>query len=159
MIKILTFSGHRNLDTNKIDSIRDRVKIKIQEAYTNGYKHFMVGGALGFDMIVLEELIKYKKEHITRDVKFTVEVAIPFKNHNEKWSIHDIIKFENLLDYTNKITYTSNSYDETCYSIRNKYMVDRSDKLIVYWKPNTYGGTFNAMKHGEDKGIFIENIY
>ena len=125
------------------------------------YNHFVVGGATGFDMLVLEELVNIKTNLKILNFKNIpiIEIAIPFHNHFDSWNIHDIIKFKELRSKVDIVTYTSDKYSENSYSIRNRYMINNSDRIIIYWDTISFGGTYNALKYSEYKQIFIENIY
>ena len=45
------FTGHRHLPPDKRNAVAASLIRAIAEAYSNGYRRFMCGGALGFDTI------------------------------------------------------------------------------------------------------------
>ena len=57
------FTGHRHLPPDKRNAVAASLIRAIAEAYSNGYRRFMCGGALGFDTIAALQVLELKKVH------------------------------------------------------------------------------------------------
>ena len=80
------FTGHRHLPPDKRDSAAASLGRAIEEAYKNGYRRFMCGGALGFDTIAALQVLDSRKEH--PDIKLIL--AIPCLDQAKRWYATDI---------------------------------------------------------------------
>jgi len=116
-------------------------------AIESNYTHFICGGAIGFDTWAAIEIIKLKKEY----KQISLELAIPCKNHDSKWTISQKI----LLEYTKKnadtVNYISQAYFKGCMQVRNKYMVDNSGLVIASFATN--GGTGATIKYANKNNV------
>ena len=99
---------------------------------------------------------KRKKETDKGEIRLIA--ALPFKNQAEKWSKKDKEIYEEILSYCDEIIFLSENYNKGCYHIRNRYMVDNSDKLICYFDGSS-GGTKYTVEYAEEKGLEIENLF
>jgi uncharacterized phage-like protein YoqJ len=43
------------------------------------------------------------------------------------------------------------------YEVRNRWMVDNSDKVLAWWD-GTSGGTKNCIDYADDKGVFVSYL-
>ena len=160
-MKTVAFSGHRNKVLNwsdiQIDYFKNKILVpKIKTYLKEDYNHFVVGGATGFDMWVLEILIMAKQAY----PRINIEVAIPFPNHTQFWKIQEVVEFNKLSKEINNITIVNERYDKSSYQKRNMYMINICDLLCVLHLPNNKNsGTFNAISYAKKLKIEVENLY
>ena len=168
MIKI-AFTGHRpnklggydwNTEKNKkiIKKLKQTIINKINEnKYNEKDFYFITGGALGIDQMAFDIISEYKK--IANSINIITEIAVPFKNQSNKWfNKIDINRYNRQLENANKVTYvdTLERYDKTStkqgeynykkLQIRNEYMVDNCDILVVVWD-GSKSGTKNCVDY------------
>ena len=118
--------------------------IKINE----GYNCFIVGMALGIDMIVAEILLELKLEY-----DISIECAIPCLNQESRWSRIQQERYKGILKKCDKVTYISrNEYTVDCMQKRNEYMVNNSDLVIAVWNGSA-SGTLNTINYAKGKNI------
>lgn len=160
-VKSACFTGHRDMPWG-LDLKNPKCKEfalntllpVIRNYYEHGYKVFRVGGAVGFDMIALITLLKFRKENA-----ITIEVCIPCKNHTAKWQKETKELFDKLLKQVDKVTRTSKfEYYAGCMQRRNEYMVTNSNAVIAYFN-GTKGGTANTITYAKEKGKKITVIH
>ena len=113
------------------------------------YKYFLIGMAVGFDMLCFEVLHNLKKEH---DIKLIA--CVPCENQSKNYSIQEKEKYDNFLSVADEIILISKNYTKYCMFNRNKFMVDNSSCLVAYLRENK-GGTKNTVKYAENKAINI----
>lgn len=58
----VAFTGHRSIAPEKVPELRRQVRGKIRLLYMLGFRNFVSGMAMGFDMLAAEEVIKLKEE-------------------------------------------------------------------------------------------------
>lgn len=152
--KAVCFSGHRphklpgGGDPN--DKRTSRIKYAIHRAVlrsiNEGYYIFISGLAEGIDLWASEEVIKMKETH--PDIKL---VAVkPMENQGANFSPEGKRLLEHALENADYIVCTSEHYSKYCYAIRNKYMVDHSDRLIAFIsKSSTRSGTNQTINYAK----------
>ena len=151
----LCFSGHRpdklggyDLTSAKNDRIMDKLNETIREAYTNGYRHFISGMALGVDMMGAIEVLTLRDDE---GLDITLECAIPCAEQYKNWTDGYKELWHNIVEKADKVTYVSNKpYNYVCMQNRNIYMVDNSS-LVVAVYDGSAGGTLNCLKYANSK--------
>ncbi len=145
-----SFTGHRNIPRPQYHEIADRLREKITRLYGIGVRHFIAGGAMGFDLIAAVVVLDFKKTH--SDI--TLELAIPCPKHNASWDMSDRELFKTVCEAADEVNIISPEYDRGCMFRRNRYMVDKSEYLIAYCTRTT-GGSYYTVNYAEKKGINI----
>jgi len=147
--KTCCFTGHRQLSMSEND-MKAKLYDLIMTAYEKGYRHFICGGAVGFDMLVAEQIIFLKNTL----AEITLEIAVPCQEQDKKYSELQKIRYNFILKHADKITKRDLPYDRYCMFLRNKYMVDNSSLVIAYYKGKP-SGTKNTIDYAKEKGINI----
>ena len=132
------FFGHREVE----DDIESILKETIVQLINEGVKNFYVGNHGAFDKMVYRVLKKICEENPT--VKFAVVLAyLSTKGNNYSNSIYP----EGLEKVPMRFAI----------SHRNKWMIDKSDYVIVYVKRNV-GGAVQFYEMAKRKGKKVINI-
>ena len=135
------FTGHRVLkkdfNDNKIDEI-------VEKLITNGYKTFLVGMAIGFDLKVFERLQNFKNKNID------IIACVPCKDQDKFYNKKQKEEYTEALKNADKIVYLSDEYFDGCMQQRNRYMVDNSSILIAYMYAKI-GGTIYTVNYAKKK--------
>lgn len=126
-----------------------------------GVRHFIAGGALGVDTDFAETVIEFR-DHVYDDI--TLEIAVPCKGQDLKWSADDKERYKQILEKADKVTILADHYTSFCMQKRNEYMIDHSDIVFAFWnRDKSTGGTVNAIKYAKRKNkrveMFILNDY
>lgn len=147
------FTGHRQLDENELPALVLRLDRVIDKLYQQGYRRFICGGALGFDMLAAERVIAYKKQH--EDVSLLL--AIPYAAQSSAWPIHEGQRYEQIIYHADETHVLSRAYYRGCMSVRNRFMVDRSACVICYLT-QTKGGTASTVTYAARENRIILNV-
>ena len=147
------FTGHRHLPPDKRDSVAAPLGRAIEEAYKNGYRRFMCGGALGFDTIAALQVLDSRKEH--PDIKLIL--AIPCLDQAKRWSDHDRGIYDMISAQANEKIVLSPEYYQGCMQTRNRYMVDHSSLCICYLY-SLHGGTAYTVRYAVSRDIPVINL-
>ena|SRR5665647_1963894 len=169
------FTGHRpdklggydwHTEKNKriITKLKDEIVKLINDTDDNHFR-FICGGALGIDQMAFA-VCKYIKLHTLKlnPVEIKIVLAMPFEKQACKWFNKDdvnrfnqqrrdtdeVVLVDTLEEYQCKIAPVGD-YHVSKMELRNRYMVDQSDKIIAVWN-GTKGGTYNCVRYAKQKG-------
>lgn len=159
---VACFTGHRpqklpwrfnENDTRCID-MKKQAKIKIENALLSGYKTFITGMALGFDIICAEIVLDFKKQY--PNIKLIG--ALPCKNQAALWSRKQQNRYNSILQQLDGVRCIYDTYiGSECMLERNRYMINSSSLVIALFdgKP---GGTKQTLEYAKAQGLKIDII-
>ena len=153
------FTGHRKLEM-PVRELEKKTSELIQKAISQGYTHFICGGALGFDMLAAEEVVTLRTiySHGATRKPITLEIAVPCADQTAKWSQKQQARYEAILECADAVNTLSKQYSRQAMSLRNKYMVSKSSLVIAYYIPDNTGGTKNTLAYAEKQGREIWHV-
>ncbi len=160
---ICSFTGHRpnalpwrNIESGeRFNNFKQRLKETIIQSINDGYTHFISGMAQGIDLLVAEIILSIRK---TND-KIFLECAIPCKNQTKSWDETMVNRYVNILDQANLVTFVSyKEYFKGCMQMRNKYMVDKSSRLIAVYDGVRLGGTSSTIDYAKKTGVDVKIV-
>jgi len=149
------FSGHRNVPFAKRRELKQRLKSEIAKAYTDGYRCFYCGMAMGFDLLAAEAALSSQSG--LEDLQ--VVAVVPFRGQAERWSIEAQAKYKAVLRTVDAVVVLNGQYYNGCLLRRNDYMVSQSSRLIAYYDGSCKGGTFYTVRKAMQQGLNIVNLY
>lgn len=152
--KTCCFTGHRELPTGwRRWKLAAELEKTIIAQIDNGIQFFGAGGALGFDTLAAQTILKLKKKY--PDIKLIL--VLPCLNQTRGWPTGAVEEYERIKAQADKIVYTSQEYTQGCMHKRNRHLVDNSSVCICYLiKEN--GGTAYTVDYAWDKGLKVINI-
>lgn len=147
------FSGHRNIPVSEVAWVEQRLDDAVTYLHEQGVTTFLTGGALGFDTIAAE--IVLKKRMVYRDIGLII--AIPCKDQAKMWSQKAICCYERLKVAADDVIILSQHYYDGCMAKRNEYMVSQSRYCVCYLT-RPYGGTASTVRYAKQNGLIVYNI-
>lgn len=144
------FTGHRQIKANFNSDILVR---GIEYLINKGVDTFICGGALGFDTICAQEVLKAKERH----PEIKLHIYAPCTNQSERWSSKDKEIYEEILKKADFVDMPSHSYTSDCMKIRNYKMVDNAAYCICYLN-NPRSGTGQTHAYAKRKGLTVYNL-
>ena len=125
----------------------------VEQFYTQGYRKFVSGGALGADQIFARAVLMNKHPDIE------LIIARPFPSQASKWPDKSQQEFERICTAADEIVDVSpDPYSPAKMQIRNKWMVDHSGCVIALWNGKESGGTWNCLSYAREQGKTIYHI-
>jgi uncharacterized phage-like protein YoqJ len=155
------FSGHRpqkldsfaKNDYDSLDDFRESVRVEILKAIDMGYKSFICGMAMGFDLICGSLVVEIKAQDKFRDIQLVAAMPFPKHGTSSHWSEdHKLV-----LSKADKVEIVCPTFSRQAYLARDRYMVDCSSLLICYFL-GLPGGTAYTVKYAAEKGLRIINL-
>lgn len=182
------FSGYRPdkfgflLNENDLNYVNliNNLNAEIKELYFKGYRNFIYGGALGFDIIAAEAVVNLKSKSksveksngnnlkkefgknskkekpLFEDINLFLYKPYPEqeKSFGEEWKN----RYTSLLPFCKKIKLISSGYYNGCFHKRNRQMVDDSSVLVTFYT-GIAGGTKATYNYALKSGTEIINLY
>lgn len=150
---VCCFSGHREIPEQEREALMRLLDKYINEFACCGIKHFLCGGALGFDTMAARAVLRARE----RDGGICLALAIPYRGMETRWNEAARLEFEDILSQADSVHYIAGEYDRDCMLRRNRYMVERSTHCLCYMTRNT-GGTAYTVAQALKKGLEVINI-
>ncbi len=154
------FTGHRVVAARLRDEVIAAVDCRIKELYHAGFRYFMAGGALGFDMLAEVEVLRAAR--FDDDIKLIL--VLPCRDQTSQWEnmpgyVEHLRKYKQILGMADCVVYVNDFYTDTCMRERNRYMVDRSSACIAYYNGYPRSGAGQTYRMAEADGLEIFNIW
>ena len=146
------FTGHRLL-SRQDEAIIAQLDDLLEMMYRRGYRDFLCGGALGFDMLAAEYVIRLRGKH--PDVRLIF--VLPCADQSARWKAADCRRYERLLYMSDETRVLSPRYYDGCMQVRNAYMVDRSYICVAYMK-KLHGGTLSTVRYAAQQDVTVINL-
>lgn len=148
------FTGHRAIPAGQLEEIVARTTAKVRELISEGYRCFVVGGAVGYDTLAAELLFWLRD---TEHLGISVILAYPFDGYTNAWKEEQKATYARLLPlYDERICVTA-AASRGAYLQRDRYMVAASSMCIAYCTRRT-GGTAYTIRYAAKKGVPVINI-
>lgn len=122
--------------------LKARLRGAVEQAYADGFRHFISGMARGCDQYFAEIVLELRREH--PDV--TLEAAIPCEEQAAAWKEPERERYFRLVEQCDLETMVQRHYDRGCMQRRNRYMVDRAARLIAVYD-GLLGGTMYTIHY------------
>ena len=171
----ICFTGHRpdklggyDWNTPKNKRIMEKLKSSLIELINSTHENhfrFICGGALGIDQMAFE-ICDYLKNSTFKLNPIIIEtiLAMPFEKQACKWfKQSDVDRFNSQRSRADEVVLVDTiegyklceidigEYHPAKMDLRNRYMVDNSDKVFAVWN-GTKGGTGNCVNYAKKKG-------
>ena len=142
------FTGHRDIPPEILPALAAKLEAAILELIADGIRYFYAGGALGFDTLAAEIVLRLRDQF----PQLQLILALPCREQTRGWFAASVKRYESILRRANEVVYTSEHYTRGCMQRRNRYMVDRADLLLAYFTGRR-GGTKYTVGYAERRGI------
>ena len=153
-LKRCCFTGHRPEKLNiSGDEVKIRLKKAILQAIEDGFTVFISGMARGVDMWAAEIVLEIRETN--KDIKLMC--VSPFKGFEKSWKAEERLKYMNIINQADYVKFVFERYSRMCFQIRNRFMVDNSERVIAAYNGES-GGTRNTVLYAMDNDVETVNI-
>ena len=136
-----------------LPEIAERLENALIALIEQGYRYFGAGGALGFDTLAAQAVLRLRERH----PQIRLILVLPCLNQTRGWLQENIDTYEEIKRCADKVTYTSEHYFRGCMQKRNRHLVKNSSCCICYLTKES-GGTKNTVDFAKTSGIKIVNL-
>ena len=148
--KTICVTGHRKVPDDKQAYVRHKLTQEVKSALNDGYRTFITGFADGTDMLFAQVVNEQRGEY----PDIFLEAALPSPKRIKRLNS----KEQELLRECNGITFTSKENVRGSFFIRNRYMVQQSDRVIAVYDGREEGGTFSTMRYAKVMGCELRVV-
>ncbi len=154
------FTGHRVLSSGVRDGLTAAVDRVIRDLYKAGYRYFMAGGALGFDMLAETEVLRAARF----DEEIKLILVLPCRDQTIPWKkmpeyMEHLRRYKQILGMADYVVYMNDFYTETCMRERNQYMIDHSSVCVAYYNGAKHSGAGQTYRMAVADGLEIFNLW
>ena len=114
-------------------------------------RHFISGMARGADLYFAEAVLELR----ARRPDVVLECARPCESQADRWPEGERVRYQGILDRCDYETLVQHRYDRWCMMRRNRYMVDRSARLLAVYDGVPKGGTAQTLAYALRKGLHV----
>lgn len=147
------FTGHRDIPSDLAGYLLGRVMDGINCLYRHGVKTFLAGGAVGFDTLAAQAVLKCKEAH----PDICLILVIPCRDQAKYWKQDDRNAYESIKELADGTVCLSEHYHRGCMQQRNRYMVDHSCTCMCYLTQSK-GGTAYTVGYAKSRGVAVFNL-
>ncbi len=148
------FSGHRCLpeDPRLLPALEDAIR----RASGAGCRRFLCGGALGFDTLTAQTLLR-KQQNLR------LCLVLPCRGQERAWPQADQETYWEILRQADEWEFLQGDYTPGCMLRRNRVMASRSGRGLFLWDGRKSGGTAYTLRYfrllGEARPVLWENLW
>lgn len=147
------FTGHRKIPEEEREQLARRLEATVEELIRAGVRYFVAGGALGFDTLAAQTILKLRTQY--SQVKLIL--ALPCETQTRGWPEEDVRIYEEIKKAADKVRYTSVEYTRGCMHKRNRHLVDHSGVCVAYLTESR-GGTAYTVDYARKNGVPVINL-
>jgi len=153
--KTCCFTGHRpDGIIERPEDLEYEFDTALRQACLDGYTTFLTGMAKGFDIIAAEYVLLLRQSG--SPVRLVCAMPYPAfgARGKDEWSERS----RRILGQADDIVYVCDHYHRGVFQQRNRWMVDRSSRVIAYYK-GTDGGTKNTVEYAAKRNRTVINLF
>lgn len=155
------FTGHRpeklpwreDEEDPRCLALKAKLSAALEDSCERGIRHFMCGVDLGAGFYFCEAVIALRE----RRPEITLEAVLCCEEQASHWTEQDRERYFNLVANCDQETMVQRRYDEGCVLRRNRYMVERSSRLIAVYS-GLLGGTMYTISYAQKRGLDIVTL-
>ncbi len=150
MEKVCCFTGHRSINETDKAALVAALRRVLPDLINEGVTVFKTGGAIGFDTLAAEEVLRLKNNF--PNVK--LHIYVPCLDQNRFYTDEQNEVYLRHINAADKIFCISESYKRGCMQKRNRALVDGSDCCVAYLNRQS-GGTAYTVSYAEKNGVRV----
>lgn len=131
---------HRDIPDEQVSHIKKSLEQEIDRAISDGFSCFISGFADGVDLLFAGIVA----ERITKNPALKLIAAIPYRRRLD--TLQKSERTKALIDLCTEIYVAAEDYRPSVYAKRNRYMVDRSERVIAVYDGREKGGTVGTIR-------------
>lgn len=137
----VAFTGHRSYD-GRCDAALAQC---LRELHARGFRTFLCGMAVGFDMAAAEVLLALGLPGVR------LVAVVPFPDQPQRFGPRDRARYEALLAAADETVTIADAYHPGCYAQRNDFLVAHASVVVTYYDGSP-GGTRYTVRRAERCG-------
>ncbi|MDL2259287.1 DUF1273 domain-containing protein [Deltaproteobacteria bacterium OttesenSCG-928-K17] len=135
--------------------LQETIRLAVEGTIEGGYRRFLCGMAAGFDLLCAEVILDLKRYGLIDNDEAWLVAVLPYGEHkvSSAWQP----RHDRVLEAANEVVVVAPKYRPGVYYQRNRYMVEKSYRLICYYDGRR-GGTQYTVRYAENLNLEIINL-
>ncbi len=147
------FTGHRTLPRGVIRHLIPRVTDGVSYLLDHDVRHFLLGGAVGFDTVCARALLCMKLSGFDLDI----HLVLPCREQDCFWSPEDREIYREVMRYATSVKEIEDYYTPKCMAQRNRFLINSSSVCIAYVE-HAKSGAGQTLRMAQKAGLTIYNL-
>lgn len=147
------FTGHRKIMEENLEWLEERLYEEIENLILSGVLSFKCGGALGFDTMAAQTVLKLKEKY----PYISLHLILPCRGQELFWPLESQKLYRDILDKADLTEVLSERYYKGCMQNRNRRLIEGSEVCLCYLEQMA-GGTLYTVNYALKKGLRIINL-
>ena len=122
------FTGHRIIKVT--DEIQGILTAVLEDLIENGADVFYAGGAVGWDMLCEQCVLKLRRKY--PHIKLKVILPCPAEEQTSDWDDKDRFEYSEILMQADSREIVSRHYEDGCMKKRNQRLVELADCCVCW---------------------------
>ena len=146
--KTCCFTGHRVIPARSLPALAKELEQTLRRLIGAGVRYFGAGGALGFDTLAAETVLRLKGEY----PGIRLILVLPCRDQTRGWREADVRRYRDILSRADKVVYTAERYSPGRMHRRNRHLVENSSVCVAYCTRETGGSAYTAQ-YARQRGL------
>lgn len=146
------FIGQGDIPPGEESKVLVRVRHRLMPLIQSGVIYFGVGGTNDFDAMMVDMLLRLKKE----TPRLRIIEVLPFKGYRMAWPVERLEKAMKIDRQVDKVVYMEEVPRREAYIDADRHLVEGSNYCISYCNKAT-GRKAAAVKYALERGLTVYN--
>lgn len=144
------FTGHRTYRGEAAEALA----ALLGDLHAEGYRRFLCGMALGFDMAAAEAVLALRAAH----PEVRLVCVVPFAGQDRRFPAVERERYRRILEAADETVVLRDDYRPDCYARRNDRLTDGAS-AVVAWYDGSSGGTHYTVRRARRLGLRVLNLW
>lgn len=144
------FTGHRTYRGEAAEALA----ALLGDLHAEGYRRFLCGMALGFDMAAAEAVLALRAAH----PEVRLVCVVPFAGQDRRFPAVEQERYRRILEAADETVVLRDDYRPDCYARRNDRLTDGAS-AVVAWYDGSSGGTHYTVRRARRLGLRVLNLW
>lgn len=144
------FTGHRTYRGEAAEALA----ALLGDLHAEGYRRFLCGMALGFDMAAAEAVLALRAAH----PEVRLVCVVPFAGQDRRFPAVEQERYRRILEAADETVVLRDDYRPDCYARRNDCLTDGAS-VVVAWYDGSSGGTHYTVRRARRLGLRVLNLW
>ncbi|WP_298026280.1 SLOG family protein [uncultured Alistipes sp.] len=144
------FTGHRTYRGEAAEALASL----LGDLHAEGYRRFLCGMALGFDMAAAEAVLALRAAH----PEVRLVCVVPFAGQDRRFPAVEQERYRRILEAADETVVLRDDYRPDCYARRNDRLTDGAS-AVVAWYDGSSGGTHYTVRRARRLGLRVLNLW
>ena len=144
------FTGHRTYRGEAAQALA----ALLGDLHAEGYRRFLCGMALGFDMAAAEAVLALR----AAPPEVRLVCVVPFAGQDRRFPAVEQERYRRILEAADETVVLRDDYRPDCYARRNDCLTDGAS-AVVAWYDGSSGGTHYTVRRARRLGLRVLNLW